>query len=333
MTVFHNPELKIDLYLFITITILMSAIGSFQSLPCSLMALASCLIGAVLHFIAEHKRYMRLRQLADDLDKLIQGRTPLPIHEYTEGELSILATQIQKITLQLLESENLLKADKEHLSESLADISHQLRTPLTAIHLTVSMLSSASLDNDRRYELLFELRNLLNRIEWLVESLLKISKLDAGLVTMARETIPIRTLIDRSAAPLAIPMDLHDQRFIVNCGNEPFIGDISWTSEALGNLLKNSVEHTPDGGSITVSVEETALFTQITVEDTGSGFNAADIPHLFERFYKGSNASQTSFGIGLALARNIIAAQNGTIQAMNGNTGAKFIIKFYKQVI
>ena len=93
------------------------------------------------------------------------------------------------------------------------------------------------------------------------------------------------------------------------------------------------MEHTPDGGTITVTAEETALFTQITVEDTGPGFSEKDIPHLFERFYKGSNASESSYGIGLALARTVISAQNGTVQAMNGSHGAKFVIKFYKQVI
>lgn len=330
---FHNPELKFDLCMFIALTLVMSGIGFFISIPCSLMTFASCSIGAALHFYTERKRYIRLQKLATDLDELIQCETPLSIYEYTEGELSILANQIQKMAVQLIESKNLLKADKAHLAESLADISHQLRTPLTAINLTISMLGSADLENERRYELVFELRNLLNRIEWLVESLLKLSKLDAGVVTMTRETVPVRTLINCSVAPLAIPMDLRDQKLIINCDNEHFFGDVSWTSEALGNILKNSVEHTPDGGDITVTVEETVLFTQITIEDTGAGFDASDIPHLFERFYKGPNASRSSCGIGLALARNIIVAQNGTIQAMNGSVGAKFIIKFYKQII
>lgn len=330
---FHNPELKIDLCIFIVITIVISTVGFLISVPCGLITFSACLMGASLHFFAEQKRYVRLQKLTADLDELLQGNRPLPIHKYKEGELSILATQIQKITLQLHESENVLKADKAHLAESLADISHQLRTPLTSINLTVSMLSAANLDDDRRYELVFELRNLLNRIEWLVESLLKLSKLDAGIVIMAHETIAARTLIDYSAAPLAIPMDLHNQELIINCANEQFVGDIAWTSEALGSILKNSVEHTPDGGKITVTVKETALFMQITIEDTGAGFDETDIPHLFERFYKGHNASQSSYGIGLSLARNIICAQNGTIQALNGSNGAKFMIKFYKQVI
>ena len=225
------------------------------------------------------------------------------------------------------------EADKKYLADSLADISHQLRTPLTTMNLTTTMLRSPELTNEQRMELTGELRSLLTRTDWLVETLLKISKLDAGTVKLAKDAVSVSELISRSAAPIAIPMDLRNQTLIVNCGEESFIGDLVWSAEALGNILKNCMEHTPEGGTITVTAQETALYTQIEVEDTGSGFDPKDIPHLFERFYKGSNASQSSYGIGLALARTVITAQNGTVQAMNGSTGAKFVIKFYKQVI
>lgn len=220
-----------------------------------------------------------------------------------------------------------------YLADSLADISHQLRTPLTAMNLTATMLRTPELTNERRMELAGELRNLLTRIDWLVETLLKLSKLDAGTVTLAKDPVSVRELISRAAAPIAIPMDLRNQKLLVHCEKEQFQGDLIWSSEALGNILKNCMEHTPEGGTITVTATETALFTQVEVEDTGSGFDEKDIPRLFERFYKGSNASENSYGIGLALARTVIAAQNGTVQAMNGSTGAKFVIKFYKQVI
>ena len=128
-------------------------------------------------------------------------------------------------------------------------------------------------------------------------------------------------------------MELREQRLVITCGDETFSGDLVWTAEAIGNLLKNCMEHTPVSGSISVTAAETALYTAITVEDTGSGFDPADIPHLFERFYKGSNATEGSYGIGLALARTIITAQNGTIQAMNGAKGARFEVRFYKAVI
>lgn len=296
-----------------------------------LLILCGVMLCAMLLLL--HSRNRKIRKLSEDLDRLLHDGTPLPIREYREGELSILANQLQKMTLRLLESAEQSKVNQAYLANSLADISHQLRTPLTAMNLTATMLSSPSLTDERRRELTVELRNLLSRTDWLVESLLKLSKLDAGTVTMAKERIPIRELIQRAAEPLAIPMELRDQRLIVDCGEEAITGDPVWTAEALGNILKNCMEHTPMGGTISVTAEETVLYTRLIVEDTGHGFQEEEIPHLFERFYKGANASDSNYGIGLALARTIITAQNGTIQAMNSEHGARFVMTFYKQVI
>ena len=287
----------------------------------------------MVHLATEYYRYRKLQKLSSDLDKLLISGTPLPIREYSEGELSILANQIQKMTLRLTESAEAIKADKVYLADSLADISHQLRTPLTAMNLTTTMLRTPELSTEKRMELTGELRSLLTRTEWLVETLLKLSKLDAGTVKLAQDPVRVKNLIARAAKPIAIPMDLRNQTLIINCAEETFTGDLVWTAEAIGNILKNCMEHTPEGGTITITAQDTALYTQIEVQDTGAGFDAKDIPHLFERFYKGSNASETSYGIGLSLARTVITAQNGTVQAANGSTGAKFVIKFYKQVI
>lgn len=280
-----------------------------------------------------YQRNRKLRKLSEDLDRLLHDGTPLPISEYREGELSILANQLQKVTLRLLESAEQSRRDKAQLADSLANISHQLRTPLTAMNLTAAMLSAPDLTSERRRELTSELKTLLRRTDDLVETLLKLSKLDAGTVTMARDSVAVRDVIRRAVQPLEVPMELREQQLTVACGEETFTGDLAWTAEALGNLLKNCMEHTPDRGTISVTAAETALYTAITVEDTGSGFDPADIPHLFERFYKGSNAAEGSYGIGLALARTIITAQNGTIQAMNGSNGARFEVRFYKTVI
>ena len=280
-----------------------------------------------------YQRNRKLRRLSEDLDRLLHDGTPLPISEYREGELSILANQLQKVTLRLLESAEESQRDKVQLADSLANISHQLRTPLTAMNLTAAMLTAPELSEARRMELAGELRNLLSRTDDLVETLLKLSKLDAGTVTMARDSVAVRDVICRAVQPLEVPMELREQQMNVSCGEETFTGDLVWTAEALGNLLKNCMEHTPSGGTISVTAEETALYTAITVEDTGPGFDEKDIPRLFDRFYKGSNASEGSYGIGLALARTIVTAQNGTIQAMNGSKGARFEVRFYKSVI
>lgn len=278
-----------------------------------------------------YRRNRKLRRLSEDLDRLLHDGTPLSLSEYREGELSILATQLQKVTLRLLESAERSHSDKKELSDALANISHQLRTPLTAMNLTATMLSAEELSRSRRQELTAELRNLLHQTHWLVETLLKLSRLDAGTVTMAQEEISVQQLLRHALAPLAVPMDLRDQRTELRCAEERFVGDLRWTAEALGNVLKNCMEHSPTGGTITVSAAETALYTAITVEDEGQGFAPEELPHLFERFYKGAHS--TGYGIGLALARTIITAQNGTIRAMNTATGAKFEIRFYKTVV
>lgn len=329
----NNKELRHSLTALVIVTAVMTIIGLCVSAVTGTLILTACLIVVAVFVLTENYRYRKLQKLSTDLDKLLIGGTPLPITEYNEGELSILANQIQKITLLLKESAEVVKADKKYLADSLADISHQLRTPLTSMNLTASMLRNPELTTEKRIELSKELRNLLTRTDWLVETLLKISKLDAGTVKLIQKPVQIKDLIARAAEPLAIPMDLRNQQLIVHCKEEAFTGDPIWTAEALGNILKNCTEHTPEGGTITVTALETSLYTQIEVEDTGAGFDPKDISHLFERFYKGVNASENSYGIGLALARTVITSQNGSVQAMNGEKGAKFVIKFYKQVI
>lgn len=322
-----------EMTMLICISVFLTISAYFLSTIGCICVFLACLILNCCFFWLLRKRRERLREVSVQLDRLLHNGTPLPISEYSEGELSILANQLQKVTLRLQESAEQSHADKQALAQSLADISHQLRTPLTAMNLTAAMLREPDLSEQRRLALGRELQNLLNRTDWLVESLLKLSKLDAGTVELRQEVVPLRELIRRAAAPLSIPMELRDQRLTVDCGDEAITCDTVWTAEALGNLLKNCVEHTPIGGTISVTALETALYTAITVEDTGPGFDPADLPHLFERFYRGKHAAETSYGIGLALARTIVTAQNGTIQAMNTGTGAKFVIKFYKSVL
>lgn len=295
---------------------------------------ALCLLAAAALLMLQRSHYRRrLRKLNTDLNRLLHRGDPLPIDRYQEGELSILASQMEKITIRLTEAADRVQKEKTYLADSLADISHQLRTPLTSMNLAITMLRNPDLDSKRRMELTAELRKQLNRIDWLVETLLKISKLDAGTIELTSGPVSVRELIQKASEPVAVSMDVRDQELVISCGKEQFLGDLSWTAEALGNILKNCMEHTPDGGRISVAAEETPLYTLIQVDDTGEGFSPEDLPRIFDRFYQGKNAGPGTFGIGLSLARCIIVKQNGTIQASNTDTGARFTIKFYKQVI
>ena len=330
---YSNKELRLSIILLAVSVTAFTAAGFVFSTAAGFLSLGLGLAAISIHLGTEYYRYRKLRKLSGDLDRLLSGGASLPIEDYEEGELSALASQVQKLTLRLTEAADITQKEKHYLADSLADISHQLRTPLTSMNLTVSLLREAGLAEEKRMALTGELKTLLARTNWLVETLLKISKLDAGIAQLTRQSQSVRQLIRRASQSLAIPMDLRNQSLQVRCGEETLSCDPVWTAEALGNILKNCMEHTPEGGCITVTATESALYTQIDVEDTGSGLDPKDIPHLFERFYKGSNSTQSSYGIGLALARTVIAAQNGTIQAANTEMGAKFTIKFYKQVI
>lgn len=330
---YSNKELRFSVILMAAFTAAFSGAGFCFGSAAGFLVLGLGLAAMAIHLVTEYYRYRKLQKLSHDLDRLLCGGAALSIADYAEGELSILANQVQKLTLRLQESAACLQKEKHYLADSLADISHQLRTPLTSMNLTVSMLREAELSEEKRMALTGELKTLLARTTWLVETLLKISKLDAGTAQLTRQTYSVRQLIRHAAQPLAVPMDLRNQNLHILCREEALSCDLVWTAEALGNIIKNCMEHTPEGGSITVTAAETALYTQIEVQDTGSGLDPTDIPHLFERFYKGRNASENSCGIGLALARTVITTQNGTIQAMNTEQGSKFLIKFYKQVI
>ena len=229
--------------------------------------------------------------------------------------------------------QTLLLEDKSYLANALADISHQVRTPLTSINLLVDLLSESNISDERRMKLTHELLGLLSRIDWLITTLLKISKLDAGTVQFKQETISLNELISKATAPLLIPVEIMEQNLHINTtGN--FTGDVSWTVEAISNVVKNCIEHTPNGGDIRIAASETPLFTEIVISDSGTGIAKEDLPHIFDRFYKSKNAGDKNFGIGLSLARMIITNQNGVIKAENNTTkGALFKIRFYKSTV
>ena len=299
--------------------------------PVVLLLLAVVTVTALILEKQFHKRQMQ--KLNEDLDRLLSQGIPLPINQYQEGELSILANQMEKITLRFQESARQTQKEKEMLANSMADISHQLRTPLTAMNLTVTMLRGNEVDAGRRLELSAELHKQLIRMEWLIESMLKISKLDAGTIPFEKKQVRVKDLVRKATEPLEIAMELREQTLSCSFGEERFCGDENWSAEALGNLLKNCMEHTPVGGRIMIFAEETPIYTKITVKDSGTGFSEKDMPHLFERFYQGKNAGENSYGIGLALAQAIIHAQNGRIEARNYEGGAEFLIKFYKGIV
>lgn len=274
-----------------------------------------------------------LAQLSQTLNRILHGEEHLEVEVYSEGELGILRSEIHKMTVRLREQQQTLQEDKVYLANSLADLSHQLRTPLTSMNLVAELLTREDLTPQRKAKLCRELSQLLGQMDWLVTTLLKLSKLEAGTIPFRSETIPLEQLVEQAAAPFLIPMELREQAFRVECPGT-FTGDVHWTAEGVGNLIKNAMEHTPAGGEITIRGRENALFSELVVEDTGPGIDPQDLPHLFERFYRGSSRTSHGFGIGLSLSQRIVTGQGGTIQARNRNPqGAQFILRFYKGTV
>ena len=333
MRLLKNKEVRGALLWQLSVAVIACFLCFWFDLRAGLTAVVLSLLLMMIYCISTYKRYQRIAALAADVDQVLHGDSSIDFDHYAEGELSILHSEIYKMTVRLREQQQKLINDKKYLADSLADISHQIRTPLTSINLLVERLSASGLSDECRHQLTNELYGLLDRIDWLITTLLKISKLDAGTVQFNKETVSLEVLINKSCAPLLIPIELRGQELILRAeGN--FYGDPAWTSEAVGNIVKNCMEHTPDGGRIEINAAETALYSEIVIKDNGTGVSAEDLPHIFERFYKGKDSDGKSFGIGLALSRMIIAGQKGTVKAENRkNAGAMFTIRFYKGTV
>lgn len=333
MRLLRNLEVKKTLLLYVIVAVTATSTAFILESRFGFLMLAVCVIFLLIYLFATYRRYRRIAELAADVNQILHGDRQVAIEKYSEGELGILQSEVYKMTVRLREQQQRLQDDKIYLADSLADISHQIRTPLTSINLLVSLISEPNITDERRQKLSNELYELLSKIEWLITALLKISKLDAGTAKFKTESVTLDELLRKAAAPLLVPMDLRNQTLNISAEGE-FCGDVSWTCEAITNIVKNCMEHTPEEGIIAISASDNALYTEIIISDNGSGIPKEDISHIFERFYKGKNSDDKSFGIGLALARMIITVQNGIIKAENkAPRGAKFTVRFYKGTV
>jgi signal transduction histidine kinase len=330
---FRNREIRFLILTMSAISLIAVITASFISWVATIHTLITTiiLIGCSIGFT--RWRYKELEKLSSYLRQISGGDYSLDVRDNYEGELSILKSDIYKVTLMLSEQGSLLRQDKIQLTDAISDISHQLKTPITSMTVMAELLSDVALPTTKRTEFTRNIHIQLQRIDWLVTSLLKFSKIDAGTVQFKKDEIVVSDLIRNALEPVLIPIEIKEQTFLIK-GEEAvsFLGDLNWTIEALINILKNCVEHTGAGGTIEIAYAKNVLYTEIVITDNGKGISKEDLAYLFKRFYKGKNASDDSIGIGLAMAYSIITSQHGDIEVTSDEgRGTQFRIKFYNQ--
>ena len=297
-----------------------------------LIVLFSVLYMAII-FIYLKQRDKKINQITQYINEIKNRKYDLDINENSEDELSNLKNELYKITIMLKEESEISRQDKEKIKMSVEDISHQLKTPLTSIMIMLDNLKdNPNMDEDTKQKFIFEISKQVDWINWLVISILKLSRLEANVVKFSDNKINVKKFIDEIIDNLEIPIEIKNQKIIIE-GNKDvsFIGDYKWQQEAITNIIKNAIEHNKKNGKITIKYEENVLFTKITIIDEGQGIDKEDLKHIFERFYKAQNSSDNSVGIGLSLAKNIIEKNNGMINCKSeiGN-GTEFIVKYMK---
>ena len=284
-------------------------------------------------FIYLKQRDKKINQITQYINEIKNRKYDLDINENSEDELSNLKNELYKITIMLKEESEISRQDKENIKMSVEDISHQLKTPLTSIMIMLDNLKdNPNMNEDTKQRFIFEISKQVDWINWLVISILKLSRLEANVVKFSDNKINVKKFIDEIIDNLEIPIEIKNQKIIIE-GNEDasFIGDYKWQQEAITNIIKNAIEHNKENGKIIIKYEENVLFTKITIIDEGQGIAKEDLKHIFERFYKAQNSSDNSVGIGLSLAKNIIEKNNGMINCKSeiGN-GTEFIVKYMK---
>lgn len=307
----------------------------FFSAPCAVIAAVASAIFLVFYEWLFAQRRDNVMKLCDDIDRILRNDDTISFDEYKEGELSVLSAEIHKMTIRLREQNAALLTEKQFAKEALEDISHQLRTPLTSVMMILGLMNDSGLTEQERMEYLRDLYELLARMKWLIETMLSLSRIEADAVKFAKNTVSCRELIAHSIETVSVTAELKSVEIRTEINGEPeFIGDLHYTSEAIVNLLKNAIEHTPQGGTVTVTANGSNISSNITIADTGEGIPEKELPHIFERFYRSSEYTKNGFGIGLAFAKKVISAQDGSLKAANHKPhGAMFDIHFYKTTI
>lgn len=295
--------------------------------------LAITIVTLLIVFIRyNRKKESDIKEITKCIEQINKKNYELQIDSISEDELSILKNEIYKTTIMLKESAENSNLDKLNLKKSLENISHQLKTPLTSILVMLdNLIEDPDMDVIVRNDFIRDIKRNAVNINFLVQAILKLSKFDANTVYFIKKENNLKSIIDESIKNVSTLCDLRNINIELNIkGNSKIICDSKWQVEAITNILKNSIEHSQDNQKIIINCENNNVYSMVEIIDYGDGISKKDISHIFERFYKGENATSDSIGIGLALAKTIIEEDNGNISVESDKTGTKFTIKYFK---
>lgn len=287
----------------------------------------------LIFYLYDKNKSKKIKEITKMISKINNRQFDIDINDFNEGELSILKNEISKTTIMLRQVADNSVKDKLNLKDSLGDISHQLKTPLTSITIMIdNILDSPDMDEKTRKKFLINIKREILNINFLVMSLLKLSKFDANVVKFNKESVYLKDIIIESIKNVSMIKELKNITIKVSGDdNIKLLCDFKWQVESITNILKNSIEHTSEYGTVEVNYSENKLYTRILIKDNGKGINSDDLPHIFDRFYKGKNGSDDSFGIGLSLSKTIIEKEGGSITVKSTpNIGTIFTIKYLK---
>lgn len=285
-------------------------------------------------FVFTMYKYLRDRHRLLEITKYLvsvqNNDFSMEIKEYDDSPIALIKNEIFKITNKLQTLNEYSIFEKKNLEKTLSDISHQLKTPLTSLFIINSVLEDTT-DENLKKEYLKKNQQQLEKIEWLVQSLLRMSQIDSGTIIFQKEDLKVLDLIEAASSDHLIPMELKDIHLDINCDSSlQLSGDKRWTVEALSNIIKNAIEHTPVGGKIKISAFANSFRTAIVVEDNGVGIAESEIGNIFKRFYRKKKDGE-GIGIGLNLSKMIMTSQNGDIRVSSTlNVGTEFTFIFNK---
>lgn len=287
----------------------------------------------LIFYLYDKNKSKKIKEITKMISKINNRQFDIDINDFNEGELSILKNEISKTTTMLRQVADNSVKDKLNLKDSLGDISHQLKTPLTSITIMIdNILDNPDMNEKTRKKFLINIKREILNINFLVMSLLKLSKFDANVVKFNKESVYLKDIIIESIKNVSMIKELKNITIKVSGDdNIKLLCDFKWQVESITNILKNSIEHTSEYGTVEVNYSENKLYTRILIKDNGKGIDSDDLPHIFDRFYKGKNGSDDSFGIGLSLSKTIIEKEGGSITVKSTpNIGTIFTIKYLK---